>query len=195
MIFDIDGEIIDDEIGLLQESLFHLDFKISSVDALIRETVDPDGASLCDRGEHFIGLGFVACQKYLAATYGPAKIQKREALQFGPVFDEAVFTIKIIDATANYWKHSDEWDTIGFLWEIHSEWKTIRPRIKKHLSNQARQTVQSTEIATPWGDYTCSNVLAAVVGDRKCELRSLLPLLVEWRDAFAQRAIFSRGAS
>jgi hypothetical protein len=72
-------------------------------------------------GEYFICLGFVACQKYLSATYVPVKIRKREALKLGTVFGEGVFIIKIIDATVNYWKHSDEWDTIGFLGEIHSE--------------------------------------------------------------------------
>ena len=37
-----------------------------------------------DSMEHLTGLGFVACQTFMAAIYGISKIDKRKALSVGP---------------------------------------------------------------------------------------------------------------
>src|SRR3954470_12247999 len=54
---------------------------------LVNSDEDPsvaDQLGYYDTAEHITGLGFVACQTYLTATYGRLKIKKRQALSVGP---------------------------------------------------------------------------------------------------------------
>ena len=72
-----------------------------------------------------------------------------------------------INAGANYWKHHEEWFEIDFASSKHRE-DTFRTLDKLVLAN------------APRADYTCSNLLAVLVGAEEFALSSLLPKLSEW---------------
>lgn len=62
-----------------------------------------------DSMEHLTGLGFVACQTFMAAIYGISKIDKNKALSVGPKHSCGSTIAAITNAAANYWKHNNEW--------------------------------------------------------------------------------------
>jgi len=62
-----------------------------------------------DSAEHVTGLGFVTLQTYLTAVYGILKINKKIALNRGPIHQDGNTIAKIVNDAANYWKHNNEW--------------------------------------------------------------------------------------
>lgn len=80
--------------------------------------------------------------------------------------------MEAINAGANYWKHQEEWGL-----------KAVVEKDIDALKKQARETVLTIEKLTPWADYSCSNLLAEVLGDSaRIELSPLLPLILEWEN-------------
>ena len=68
MFFVVGNEFADGELGILCELLDILDGKLVEIDQLIRKSEDPESDGLLDRGEYFIGVGFVAIQRHLVET-------------------------------------------------------------------------------------------------------------------------------
>jgi hypothetical protein len=170
-ILGSDKEIIDPELGMLQEALELLDSKLVSVESEIEASNDPDSDGILDRGEYFIGLGFVSIQQYLNDTLTFSKVNKSEALTLGKKHESGVSFISAINAAANWWKHEAEW------------WKDL-----DKLNPQSKSTVErvSNLIESPW--YPLSNLLSVLVKDKECRLLNVLPLLIEWRNAVVTKA-------
>lgn len=109
---DRDGRIYDSEIEYLEEVLHLLDGRLERLLAnapeFTPEWVPPDSWDVYDSAEHTTGLGLVACQSYLAASYSYRKIAKAVALRNGPVHPCGLTIVEIINHAANYWKHHDE---------------------------------------------------------------------------------------
>jgi hypothetical protein len=127
---------------------------------------DADGDGLFDWGNALCGLGFVACQQYLNATYkhvSPSK-KKKSAIRSGPKFSASLFCAEVVDAAANYWKHQGEWDGTG---------------------SQEKQTRAVLDSVFPSNkEWVMANVLYALLGGpEESRLCDILPLLKEWRDA------------
>ncbi len=73
-----------------------------------------------------------------------------------------------INAEANYWKHHEEWFEVDFSGATHR--------------NDTFNTLDTLMLAnTPRDDYTCSNLLAVLVGTEEFALSTLLPKISEWR--------------
>ena len=161
----------DGELHLLGEHLDCLDRVLSATTHKISASRDPDGEGLLDTGEYFVGAGFAAIQRYVSATYPYLQVEKSDALAIPPSAADGVSVVQAINAGANYWKHLDEWGL-----------RTIVERDVDKLTRVARQTIETIASLTPWADYTCSNLLAALTGAADCALSGLIPLVTEWRD-------------
>lgn len=132
-----------------------LDVELSNISSAIAKTIDPEANGLYDYGEYIAGYGFMAFQQYMTSTYPHAKgCTKRNAFDVGPVVKNTSVTYaSILNAGANYWKHQEEWGL-----------KNIISRNTDELPDNARNTILLIEKITPWDDYTCVNLLAAMTG-------------------------------
>lgn len=160
----------DYDLHLLSEMLEYLDVKIKIINNDISLSLDPYADGLCDRGEYFIGVGFSLIQNYISNTYPQLNIKKTDALKIGETIKNDLTYVKVLNAGANYWKHEFEWG--------------LRNCITKDielLTNSAKKTIKTIEQLTPWADYTCSNLLAILIGEDELILSSLMPYIESWR--------------
>jgi len=105
---DIDGHMA---IDFVRNVFRFVDEQMLNLEALIGQDMRSEGDSgLFGHADYFAGMGFVAGQRYITSVCGLLKLRKREALALGPEFISAVSYASLINASANYWKHSDEWD-------------------------------------------------------------------------------------
>lgn len=164
--------IADSDLGYLQDLLTLIDEKLSSIIEVAQLNSDPDSDGLYDQGEYFIGVAITAIQQYITSTYTQFKINKSEALGLPPSINENLTFVAAINAGANFWKHRDEW---GLGTNVSREIDSLRP--------QARRTIETIEVLTPWDDYTLSNLLASLTPSGNLRLTELVPYIVKWRDA------------
>lgn len=169
LVFITSGhEVIDFDLDLLVEILGVVDRQIAMIEVAISRCPDPDGFGHLDRLEGIIGLGFVACQQYINATYGQLAISKDEKRwqvvasprlhSCGRAFAE------ITDAAANYWKHHDEWPGA------------------ENKGHEAR-TREAIEALTPSTvDYVLSNILHDLARPKQPRFSSVIYELKLWRD-------------
>jgi hypothetical protein len=165
MYIRIDDQFADYQLQLLSELLALLDTKIIEIYKLLAETSDPESDGLFDRGEYLFGIGVVAIQQYLADTLTLTGIEKKHALNLGPAYSEQLTFVAVLNAAANWWKHSAE----------------------RHSNTAPRKdAARSLEIVTEVSDsdsYELSNVLAKLLRSSEVTLCSLLPNLILWRSA------------
>lgn len=157
-------EYADGELQLLSELLATLDNKLVEISSLIVASVDPESDGLTDRGEYFIGVGFSAIQQYLTDTLTHTGISKSRTFDIGPSHSDRLTFVAVLNAAANWWKHSAEW---------------VGP-IQSGLALRTQEIV--IEISGTEG-YPLSNVLANLQGSSEITLSALLPNLVLWRSA------------
>ncbi len=176
---------IDEEVDFLKISVKALDVPFLEISKAIahgiKNGLDVDSSGLCDKGEFIAGLAFVACQKYITSTLGWFKTSKKDAFNIGRVYTGNTTYVEIINAVANYWKHSDEWDCISLIPEIDNDMLKVIPRDYEKLKYQASQTIDVIQCATPWGDYLSSNALYELTRSKDLSLLALIPILTEWR--------------
>lgn len=165
MYLKVGGEYADRELQLLAELLNNLDEKVVEVSNLISKSVDPESDGLTDRGEYFIGVGFSVIQQYLTDTLTLTGVSKRIALDIGPRYSEEFTFISVVNAAANWWKHSAEW---------------VGQETTSSLALQTQKIVVETAESL---EYPLSNVLAKLLGTSEITLSALLPNLVQWRSA------------
>ncbi|MET1257638.1 hypothetical protein [Aliikangiella maris] len=154
---------MDTELAILCEFLEMIDQKLNSINELISNSIDPDSDGLCDRGEYFIGIGFVAIQQYLVESLIATGVSKGDAYRLGPIHSSEQSIISIINDCANYWKHEAEWVGVAGL---H----------KQGLKTYS----QVTDVAdTDW--YKLSNVLFSLCDGNKFSFNSLIPYIRDWQ--------------
>ena len=162
-----DGGVFDYDMQFLEDLLQLLDSHIERLAANVPQDIDADSWGLYDSTEYIIGLGFVACQGYLAATYSYLNIEKVEALKAEPKHPSGLTYAEIINHAANSWKHHEEWSL---------------------PSNKGRgHACEALDILL--GDEPCdplTAILGAVVFARSNRLQALLPHLRAWREALAR---------
>jgi hypothetical protein len=166
----VGNEFADDELGNLSDFLALLDAKLEEIQSQINESPCPDSEGIFDKGEYFIGLGFSAIQKYITSIHGQDDVPKSNALNLGKKHSEGTTIISVINAAANYWKHQDEWGL-----------KNLVSKDTSNLNDAAKKTIAKIEEVTPWDDYTCSNVIAALTSVGNIKLSPLIPTLIDWR--------------
>ncbi len=152
-----------------------VDAEIEKVTAHIRPHKDENK---CDYGEYFIGLGFVAFQRYIASVYPYMNLKKEEALGVGPFVSENLSLARALNVGANYWKHEPEWP---FVFDIDG---VLVLRDFDGLDRFSQNTVKNIEKLTPWADYTLANLLAGILGSFEfsadLSFSPLLPKIQEW---------------
>ncbi len=152
----------DSDLAFLRDLFGLLDARFDDLQLRIDGSPDPDSMGLFDEGEYLSGMGFVACQRYLASTYGPHGVSKDIAMRLGPKHAGGEPVVRIINAAANYWKHVDEWD-------------------QQTLGARQKDTIRIIETVTDWEDYTCSNLLAYLTLPTGPRFEGLVPMLEAWR--------------
>ncbi len=170
MYFKFDDGILDCDLSFLQDLFALLDARLDQVREKIDASSDPDSMGYFDEAEYISGMGFIACQRYLTSTYGPLNIAKNSALSVGPVHAGGEFYARIINASANYWKHEDEWGLQATV-----------DRDRSALGPQQLETIRIIETVTPWDAYTCANVLWVLTDPNESRLTNLVPIIEAWR--------------
>jgi hypothetical protein len=154
----IEGEVIDNELGLLQSLFGFVDERLDVEWQWARKGIDfPENANF------YAGLGFVSCQKYLAATCGEVGATGRQ-LRRGPMFNDSYTVIEVLNAAANAWKHSDQWSTPPKGPQLRTE------------------TVIEDVLGEDWSETWLLDVLVALVGHRDARFKELVGPLTMWRD-------------
>lgn len=170
MYLKIDEEYVDYNLSLLSKLLITLDEELIEVNRLIFSTADPESYGLTDRGEYLIGVGFSAVQQYITETLTFTGVNKNRALDIGPQYTKETTFIAVVNAAANWWKHSAEWVD------------------QEELSKLAKRTQEVVMKVTSAREYQLSNVLAELLDTSEITLSALLPNLVLWRaDVDAER--------
>lgn len=168
-IIKIGDDYADGDFALLCRHLKVLDVEVSQINAAITSSRDPESEGLCDAGEYFIGHGFIAIQRYLTATRTGLGVSLPDAFNVPPMLQGGLSVVAAINAAANYWKHVEEWI------------ETLDKSDDADLKGSALKTLQRIETVTPWEEYTCANLLAALLDGQALELSHLLPAIAEWR--------------
>ena len=163
MFFVLENEFADGELWRLRELLDLIDIKLTDITNKVSNSVDPESDGLCDRGEYFIGVGFVAIQQYLAETIMFTGISKRDALMLGPKHESGRALIDVINSCANWWKHEPEWCD------------------KNEIPRNGEYTWDSVKSFTKSLDYPLSIALAMLCRNRNMIFLNLIPILEEWR--------------
>jgi hypothetical protein len=161
--FDID-------LGFLRDLVRLLDRQLERLEEEAAVLPDPDGSGVFESADYLVGLGLVACQGYLAATYGSLRIEKPEALKKGPMHRSGYTIAELVNHGANFWKHRDEW--------------AIDPK----KAAQERTLAALAALGCEGDDYPFTNLLAALVLPTHGRLQALLSHLEAWRDALAGAA-------
>ncbi len=163
MFLVAEGEFTDGELWKLRELFVILDKKLDEINLLIKDSLDPDSEGLCDRGEYFIGLGFVAIQQYLVETILFTGLSKAKAFNLGPIHSSGDTFVSLINASANWWKHEPEWWDAGEL-----------PKNGERSFDLVASVTESTS-------YQLSNVLALFCGNNELRFNFIIPYLEKWR--------------
>ena len=162
--------IFDPDLDMLTEVLAVFDRHLAAILEGWEDASEADSLGYFDRAEHITGLGFVACQAYLTATYGFANVKKSDALSMGPRHASGQTIAQAINHAANFWKHHDEW------------------HLDKSLAQQDRIMRAFDSIGFPVDlDYPLSGVLTELAVPGPAAFAPLLPKLDQWREEVRQR--------
>jgi hypothetical protein len=114
-----------------------------------------------------IGLGFVACQQYINATYPQFGVKnKSEAIEGPPKHSGGRPVIEVINGAANFWKH-------------HGEWPDPK---RSHDEERTKAVIDSLTPSS--ADYVLVNVLHELVQPQPLRFAHVILLLSQWRDGF-----------
>lgn len=150
----------DFNLGFLDEVLGLIDRRLDALEAECAASPDPDSFGLFDSIEHVVGFGFAACQHYVVATAGSSGISKHKVLGLGPSHRSGITFAEIVNAAANYWKHSPEW--VG------------RPQ-----EDDTKNVVLALGIS-PDSDYVSAQVLRTALAPHPARFEKIEPFLEEW---------------
>jgi hypothetical protein len=164
------GTALDIDLGFLRDLVQLLDRHLEQLEREAAVLPDPDGSGVFESADYLVGLGLVACQGYLAATYGFLRIEKQEALKRGPMHCSGYTIAELVNHGANFWKHRDEW--------------TVDP----NKAAQERTLAALAALGCEGHDYPLTSLLAALVLPTHGRLQALLSHLEAWRDALAGAA-------
>jgi hypothetical protein len=157
-----DADVWDLDLDYLQKHLSLIDAHLDIVAKEARGCGDPDAFGVFDEIESLVGFGFAACQRYLTATYGWMKLTKGAALAAGPKHRSGLSIAEIVNHTANYWKHHEEWNG------------------EKTSKQQQRTEAGMKLIGVLDSDYPVSNALGELTTGTA--FKPLLSDLRQWRD-------------
>ena len=152
----------------LRGLIIFIDEQLQDISQESVEADDADSFGYFDSAEHTIGLGFVACQTYMAAVYGYLSIEKNKALSVGPIHDSGQTIVQIINHAANYWKHNSEWPL--------------------ERSSQRRETIEKAFESVGFSvnlEYPLAGLLTELVYPADAGFKPVIHLLEKWKKVLA----------
>ena len=152
-------------LNFLTECTALIDRRVVALEAESSASEDPDAWGVFDSLEYVVGFGFVACQQYVTTVASNHKQTKKHALELGPQHRTGQPMVAIVNAAANYWKHSPEW-------ELHDQGEKIRA-IFEQVGGR------------PSGDYPVSSLLCDLLSPLPPRFERLVPFLERWKDEVA----------
>lgn len=166
---------IDWRVGPLHDVIVGIDAGLAAIQERLNSEDGFDGISSREYAEPLFGLGFVAAQSYALGTVSDLntvrmrrrkpKKQKLECYACDTITLNGVVTrIQLINATANYFKHHDEW----------ARWPTGRDR-----GAHDTKVLGSVGI-TEKTEFPCVDAVDLLCG-RSWELIVLHQIVKEWR--------------
>ena len=135
------------------------------LDSKARAHPDPDMYGAYDQVEYTIGFGFVTCQTYPTAVISQSKVKPKKALTLGPMHRDGRTYVQLINAAANYWKHSPEW-RLDALTPRQEETKEYFDTLKVNIHDP----------------YPTVNFLHQLLTPHPERFAKLRPWLTQWRD-------------
>ena len=161
-------QILDMEVHFMRNAFGLLDSQLEELNKYMTKDFETEGDSaLVDDWEYLHGIGFVMAQRYLTSSCAVLRIGKNDkpkAFSVGPRVNADVCCAAVVNAVANHWKHSDEWDFSNLF--DHSK-RTI-------------QTIKAVGVEVPQcGGYVASNVFGKM-GLKK--FSDLTAILRQWSD-------------
>ncbi len=165
------GDILDHfELSFLREAAALIDSKLAELDLQANAIEDPDGLGVFDEGEYMIGFGLVACQAYVTGSISRSNLDRKAAFALGPKHACGHSIAYLVNACANYWKHSSEWD---------------RP-----LSRRAQETADAVSSlgVDLEASYVIANALAEILRPAEPTIARLIPFLSQWHVALQSGA-------
>ncbi|MEH6473436.1 MAG: hypothetical protein V7752_19575 [Halopseudomonas sp.] len=129
----------------------------------ISKSIDPESDGLLDRGEYFIGVGFVAIQQHLNESLIAIDINKKDAYSLGLTHPIGMSSISVINAAANWWKHEAEWFK------------------NDHVPKNGERTVEIIMGISNQHEYALSNVLSSFSESKLLSFtRNIVPHIETW---------------
>lgn len=170
MYINFANKIWDFDLTRLTETSTSFDSKLERLEELINDCDDPDMMGYFAKAEYYAGMAFVAIQVYMSNAFGPKSMTKNIALNVGRSHANGETYARILNAAANYAKHSGEWDRTAVI-----------NRDPTQLDLPANKTIQIIETVVPWSDYVCANLLAALTAPDAARVANLMPIIEDWR--------------
>lgn len=167
---DTDLYMIDYQKGLTSQLINIIDERIDKLYDLIKSNHIDDFESI----EHIVGLGFVVLQQYMTVAYGNLQKKKKEVLPKGPKHKSGNTFARIVDASANYWKHNSEWP----LDKPCNRKKKIEAIFKIISINGHSVSVND--------DYPLINILFELSHTENRRFNAVFKKILEWRNELTQ---------
>ena len=158
---------LDFDLDFLRAAVALVDVRLERLNGKADASSDPDEFGIFDELEYITGFGFVACQTYATAVTSRSQLKnkKREALALGPKHRMGRSIAQLINAAANYWKHS-------------AEWSLDAPTIQ---ATRTLEIIASLRVDTN-GSYPVANMLYEILTPQPTRFANLIPFLTQWRD-------------
>ena len=160
---------IDFQKGLTSQLINVIDERIDKLYYLIKNN-HIDDESIFESIEHIVGLGFVVLQQYMTVVCGELKREKKDMLPKGPKHESGNTFAKIVDVSANYWKHN-------------SEWSLDKNRSYKEKSEAFFKTISINGHPVSVNDYyLLVNILFKLSHTEKGQFNAVFKKILEWRN-------------
>ena len=165
-----DLNMIDYQKGLTSQLINIIDERIDELISL------EEGEEIFGYIEHIVGLGFVVLQQYMTVAYGNLQKKKKDVLSKGPKHKSGNTFAKIVDASADYWKHNSEWPL-----------DTPRNRKGKKDIEAIFETISINGHPVSVNDYCpLVKILFELSHTEKRQFNAVFKKILEWRNELTQ---------
>jgi len=176
MLIKSQGEVHDLKVGYLYELLEIIDMKLLKINECISKSTSSNLDEFFERGEYFIGIGFVAIQQHLNESLIGMGLKQVDAYSLGVKLPTGISCIWIINAAANWWKHEPEWHNSEYF-------------KKKDISKDGKKSAEKILAISSLTEYALSNVLASFSESQELSfIKNIVPYIEQWtKEVFANR--------
>ena len=161
---------IDYQKGLTSQLINIIDERIDELWPIIKNS-HIDDERIFEIIEHIVGLGFVVLQQYMTVVYGDFKKDKEDALSKEPKHESGNTFAKIVDASADYWKHNGQWPL-----------DTRRNRKGKEDIEAIFETISTNSPISVNDYYPLVNILFELSHTENRQFNAVFKKILEWRN-------------